>query len=114
MGLLGIMAVGIDGKPLYIPTKKIEFTFCGDTVKNEKGEIVEFSSPPSNWQPWKPVLAGVGDLPIFELLLRSGEEPFHLPAAVIGLDVLSQRRVILEACGDDATERSRRMFVSPK
>lgn len=114
MGLTGIMAVGIDGKPLYIPTKKIEFTFCGDPIENEQGEIVEFAPPPSKWQPWKPVMAGVGDLPIFELLLRTGEGPFHLPAAVIGLDVLSQRRVILEACSDDAIGRSRRMFVSPK
>lgn len=114
LGSPGIMAVGIDNKPLYIPTKKVEFTFCGEPItKNEKGEIVEFTPPPSKWQPWKPVLAGIGDLPIFELLLGSDKEPFHLPAAVIGLDVLSQRRVILEA-SSDTSERHRRMFVSPE
>lgn len=111
-----IMGIGVDGKPLPMPTKKVKFSFCGNATANKKGEIVEFAAPPPQWQPWKPVLVGIGDLPLFELVLGSDKAPFHGPAAVIGMDVLSQRRVILEACRDTnkCTGRSRRMFVSPK
>lgn len=109
-----IMAVGVDNKPLYIPTKKVEFTFCGEAISNEKGVVVGFVPPPPQWKPWKPVLTGIGDLPMFELVLGSDKKPFEGPAVLIGMDVLSQRRVILESCGiDEKTgKRTGRMFVS--
>ena len=47
-----IMAVGIDNKPLYVPTAKVEFTFCGDAIANDDGMIVGFASPPAGWKPW--------------------------------------------------------------
>ena len=109
----GIMAMGMDNNPLRIPTKKVEFTFRGDPqVETEEGRVLEFAPPPSSWKPWQPVMAGIGDLPMFELLLGSDKKAFTLPAAIIGLDVLSQRRVILEA-SPKSKDRKRRMFVSP-
>ena len=110
-----IMAVGIDNKPMYIPTKKIEFTFCGEAIFNEKGDtVVGFVPPPPKWNPWKPVLTGIGDLPMFDLVLGTEKKPFEGPAALIGMDVLSQRRVILESCAIDKKtgKRAGRMFVS--
>jgi hypothetical protein len=113
-----IVAVGIDNKPLYLPTKNVEFTFAGKAITNDNGEIVGFAPPAPEWKPWKPVLTGIGDLPIFELLLGTDKTPFHGPAALIGMDVLSQRRVILESCSSssnsDSGKRTRRMFVSPE
>jgi Aspartyl protease len=111
-----IVAMGIDNKPLYVPTKKIEFTFSGNAITNEKGVIVGFSPPSPGWKRWKPVLAGIGDLPIFELLLGTDNKPYQGPAALIGMDVLSQRRVILESIrsGSDSRKWTGRMFVSPE
>ena len=111
-----IMAAGIDGRPLYIPTKRVEFTFCGDALENKQGELVGFVPPPPEWKPWKPVLVGIGDLPMFDLLLGSSKRSFKGPAALIGMDVLSQRRIILESCQRNAKtgRRSGHMFVSPE
>ena len=111
-----IMAVGIDGKPLYLPTIKLELTFCGNGVVNDKGELLGFASPSAEWKPWDPVLVGIGDLPIFELLLGNKKNPFRGPAGLIGMDILSQRRIILESSRNEdisaSTERRvGRMFV---
>lgn len=114
-----IMASGMDNKPLYLPTKKIQFTFCGDVIENKDHKIIGFESPPETWTPWKPVMAAIGDLPIFELLLGTETNPYKGPAGIIGMDILSQRRVILEAAPPNwnkgkKIQLSRRMFVSPK
>ena len=125
----GIMAVGLDNKPLYIPTKKIQFSYCGypmmSSQSKAKGEeagndkqkndriVVGFEAPPKEWKPWNPVLTGIGDLPLFELVLGTKDKPFDGPAALIGMDILSQRRVILESC-DGKERRQGRMFVSPE
>ena len=122
----GIMAVGIDNKPLYIPTKKIQFSYCGHPMMNSPSKakeeddkqkndniVVGFEAPPKEWKPWKPVLTGIGDLPLFELVLGTKNKPFDGPAALIGMDILSQRRVILESC-DGKERRQGRMFVSPE
>ena len=52
----------------------------------------------------------VADLPVFPELLGDGVTPYLGPAALLGLDVLSQRRIIFEA--DEVRSRRRRLFVS--
>uniref|UniRef100_A0A6S8JSP9 Peptidase A2 domain-containing protein n=1 Tax=Amphora coffeiformis TaxID=265554 RepID=A0A6S8JSP9_9STRA len=106
-----IVAAGMDNTSLKMPTKKIQFSYCGNTIENKDTTIVGFESPPEYWKPWVPVVAGVGDLPVFELLLGSENKPFHGPAAIIGMDVLSQRRLIFEAA-KNPSQRARRIFVS--
>lgn len=54
---------------------------------------------------------GVGDLPIFTQLLGDGRSPYQGPAALIGLDVLSQRRVVIGA-GTGKRGRERQLLVS--
>jgi hypothetical protein len=54
----------------------------------------------------------VADLPVFPELLGDGVTPYLGPAALLGLDVLSQRRVIFEAASDEVRSRRRRLFVS--
>lgn len=108
-----IVAVGIDGKPMELPTIKVPFTFAGNAQKIESGKL-DFETPPSSWKPWKPVAVAVGDLPVFPQLLGDGVRPYQGPAALIGLDVLAQRRVIIESAGSNAnTTRQRRIFVRP-
>lgn len=60
-----------------------------------------------------------GDLPVFSQLLGDGDTrtPFKGPAALIGLDVLAQRRVVLEAIPPALARtvgRKRRLFVAKK
>jgi hypothetical protein len=60
-----------------------------------------------------------GDLPVFSQLLGDGNTrtPFKGPAALIGLDVLAQRRVVLEAIPPALARtvgRRRRLFVAKK
>lgn len=55
--------------------------------------------------------AAVGDLPVFSQLLGDGRTPFTGPAAIVGLDVLSQRRVVIGA-GEGKRGRARQLFVS--
>jgi len=110
-----ILAVGVDGRPMQLPTAKQSLTFAGDAMSDSQGRLISgFEPPPSNWKPWKPVLLAVGDLPVFPELLGDGVRPFDGPAALIGLDVLAQRRVIIESAGQQAAKaRRRRLFVSP-
>jgi len=101
-----IMGIGIDGRPLMLPTSKVQFTYVGDVYKGPSGEV-RFGETASNWKPWDPVTVGIGDLPVFSQLLGDGITPYRGPAVLIGLDVLSQRRVILET----GRGRARRMYV---
>jgi hypothetical protein len=99
-----------DGRPQVVPTAPVQFTFAGAAAK--EGGRYRFEQPPPAWRPWQPVVAAVGDLPVFSMLLGDGSQPFDGPAAVIGLDVLSQRRVVV-AAGAHAAGRARQLFVSP-
>lgn len=108
-----IMAIGIDGRPFQLPTSKKVLTFAGDALQDPStGRPAGFQPPPSNWKPWNPVPVAVGDLPVFSSALGDGVRPFTGPAALIGLDILAQRRVIFEA-GIDNTRR-RRILIDPK
>mmetsp|Transcript_14510 Transcript_14510/g.34791 ORF Transcript_14510/g.34791 Transcript_14510/m.34791 type:complete len:436 (+) Transcript_14510:2-1309(+) len=106
-----ISAVGIDGRPLELPTVNKQLSFAGDLQKDpDTGRPIGFEPPPGNWKPWDSVQLAVGDLPAFESVLGDGRTPYRGPAALIGLDVLAQRRVIFET-GKPGT-RQRRIWVS--
>jgi hypothetical protein len=86
----------------------LQFTFTGNPTRSKAAGLT-FDQPPRGWQAWQPVTAAVGDLPVFSQLLGDGVTPFNGPAALIGLDVLAQRRVVLGATGPG---RARSLFVS--
>jgi hypothetical protein len=94
-----------------LPTTEVQFTFAGAASKEADGRY-RFEAPPAAWKPWQPVLAAVGDLPVFAQLFGDGRTPFSGPAALLGLDVLSQRRVVIGA-GVGAKGRARPLLVSP-
>lgn len=107
-----IMAIGIDGRPFRLPTAKKVLTFTGDTMMDPStGKPIGFQPPTSNWKPWSAVEVAVGDLPVFSSALGDGVRPFTGPAALIGLDILAQRRVIFET-GTGNTRR-RRILIDP-
>lgn len=117
LGSPTIMAVGVDGKPLPLPTREVALTFAGEARQDDKaGGMVHFDSPPEEWTPWDKVRVGIGDLPIFSLALGDPDHPFKGPAAIIGLDILSQRRMIIETCTGTlhCNDRRRRVFVEPR
>lgn len=102
-----VTAMGVDGRPIQMVTAKIPLSFVGNVNKENR----QFEQPPQGWKPWEPVLMGVGDLSVFSDLL--GDErgkPFTGPAALVGLDVLSQRRFVLGTTGPG---RSRTLYVAP-
>ena len=103
-----VSALGIDGRPIMLPTRKTQLSFVGDAREDPSTGVLSFEAPPSNWKQWDPVQLAVGDLPVFRDLLGDGKTPFLGPASLIGLDILSQRRVILETGGT----RQRRLWVS--
>lgn len=103
-----IMGIGVDGQPQTMPTTKTQFTFCGNAYSSQ-GKMA-FSPPPSNWKPWDPITVAIGDLPAFAELLGDGKTPYKGPAVLVGLDILSQRRVIFETGGNG---KARRLFVAP-
>mmetsp|Transcript_22040 Transcript_22040/g.25085 ORF Transcript_22040/g.25085 Transcript_22040/m.25085 type:complete len:415 (+) Transcript_22040:77-1321(+) len=110
---LSISAVGIDGRLLTLPTIKKSFTFVGEMeIDSKTGQPIGFKSPPKTFQPWDAVQIAVGDIPVFSSILGDGIKPYEGPAALIGLDVLGQRRIILEASSKGG--RRRRVFVSRK
>ena len=110
---LAVTAVGVDGRLLTLPMVNQVLTFAGEAeLDKNTGKPVGFASPPPQWKDWSPVQLAVGDLPAFSTLLGDGRTPYQGPAALIGLDVLAQRRVVLEA-GRDRTRR-RRVMVSPR
>mmetsp|Transcript_23183 Transcript_23183/g.54980 ORF Transcript_23183/g.54980 Transcript_23183/m.54980 type:complete len:504 (+) Transcript_23183:201-1712(+) len=107
-----VAALGIDGRPLTLPTTKTRLDFVGNAVMDSStGRPTGFEPPPKNWKAWDPVQLAVGDIPVFSEILGDGRTPYQGPAALIGLDILSQRRVILEA-GTGRT-RVRKVAVSP-
>ena len=109
-GAPAIQAIGIDGRPMLLPTRNVQLTFAGNAQKDSSGARLVFEDPPKSWKPWDPVQLAVGDLPVFRDLLGDGTKPYEGPASLIGLDILAQRRVILETGGT----RQRRLWVSPK
>ena len=76
---------------------------CGRSLLTKLVFLCSFKS-------WNRVTVAVGDLPVFSDLLGDGKNPYNVPTVLIGLDVLSQRRVILESGEGSA----RRIFVAPK
>jgi hypothetical protein len=107
-----VVAVGVDGRPVQLPTFTQTLSFTGNAITDGQGRIVGFEPPPRQWKAWKPVSLAVGDLPVFPELLGDGRTPYTGPAGLIGLDVIAQRRVIVES-GGNAKTRQRRIFVSP-
>ena len=105
-----VAAMGIDGRPLQLPTLSQRLTFTGDVLRDQQtGRPIGFAPPPSNWKLWDETRLAIGDLPAFETVLGDGKTAYRGPAALIGLDVLAQRRVIIET-GAFGT-RQRRVFV---
>ena len=86
-----VMAVGVDNKPIPMPMKHVTLTFLGGAPQDEDSKV-QFEQPPPEWKPWNKVKVGVGDLPVCSLALGDKDHPFKGPAAIIGLDVLSQRK----------------------
>eukprot|EP00980_Cylindrotheca_fusiformis_P018120 scaffold5827_cov97-Cylindrotheca_fusiformis.AAC.4 len=108
-----VSAIGVDGRPLLLPAVKKQLTFTGDAIIDPKTRAPSgFESPPPQWKPWNDVMLTVGDIPAFSTILGDGRTPYQGPAALIGLDVLAQRRVILEA--GKGNSRQRRVYVAPK
>ena len=104
-----VATIGVDGKPVLLPTAAVQFSFAGAARKAGDGRL-SFDAPPPGWAPWAPVQAAVGDLPVFSQLLGDPGVPYTGPAALIGLDVLSQRRVVVGA-GAGQRSRARQLYV---
>jgi hypothetical protein len=105
-----IQAVGVDGRLLKLPLIRQQITFAGNAKLDRSGRPAGFEPAPADFKPWQPVDLGVGDIPAFASILGDGVHPFNGPAALIGLDILSQRRVIFEA--GSPKSRMRRVYVS--
>jgi hypothetical protein len=107
-----IAALGIDGRPLTLPTVEKQLSYAGNPIIDpDSRRTVGFESPPANWKPWDPVQLAVGDIPVFSNILGDGLTPYEGPAALIGLDILSQRRVVLEA--GTSGSRRRKVAIAP-
>lgn len=106
-----VQGIGIDGKPILMPTASVQFSFTGNAVKDPTSGAIRFQEPPENFKPWDDITVAVGDLPVFSDLLGDGKNPYNVPTVLIGLDILSQRRLLLESSG--AGGRARRIFVAP-
>ena len=105
-----VTAVGVDGRPLQLPLMRQQISFTGDTVVDpQTGKPSGFEEPPKEWKDWDPVNVAVGDIPAFSSILGDGITPFQGPAMLIGLDILAQRRFILETGKDN--DRRRRLLV---
>lgn len=103
-----IQGIGVDGKTIQLPVSpKQAFTFVGDP-RFDQGRIVGFQESPVDWTPWEPVNVAVGDLPAFSNVLGDGITPYRGPAVLIGLDVLSQRRIVLKG----SETRRRQIFIT--
>lgn len=102
-----VTGMGVDGKPILLPTYNIQLGYCGNPIKTSSPTTMSFESPSSDFQPWNPISIAIGDLPVFTNLLGDGRTPYRGPAGIIGLDILSQRRVILET----GVGRERKIYV---
>lgn len=107
---LSIYAVGVDGRPLQMPLIQSPFFTYAGSAQYTNGRLVGFDAPPIEWQPWEPVPVAVGDLPVFSSVIGNGREPYAGPAVLMGLDILSQRRWIMEA---SSSGRDRVLYMSP-
>mmetsp|Transcript_4399 Transcript_4399/g.9518 ORF Transcript_4399/g.9518 Transcript_4399/m.9518 type:complete len:435 (-) Transcript_4399:203-1507(-) len=108
-----VSALGIDGGVLTLPTIQKQLTYVGNPILGESGgPPVGFESPPADWKPWNTVQLAVGDIPAFGNILGDGVHPYRGPAALIGLDILAQRRVVLEA--GPANSRRRKVAIAPE
>ena len=108
-----IAALGVDGRPLTLPTVKKQLSYAGNPIVDQKsGRPVGFESPSADWKPWNAVQLAVGDIPVFSSILGDGVTPYEGPAALIGLDILAQRRLVLEA--GSSNSRRRKVAISPK
>lgn len=106
--LPAIQGIGVDGKTIELPiSPKQAFSFVGEP-RLAQGRIVGFQEPPVDWKPWEPIHVAVGDLPAFSNVLGDGVTPYRGPAVLIGLDVLSQRRIILQG----SETRHRQIFIT--
>ena len=101
-----VTGMGVDGRPIVMPTANVRLSYVGNPVQDNTQRLA-FEAPPSTWKPWDGVLLAVGDLPIFSNLLGDGKSPYQGPAGIIGLDILSQRRVVLET----SNGRQRKIYV---
>lgn len=101
-----VAGLGVDGKPQLMPTTNIGLSYCG-YPKKDSTSTMAFEAAPKDWKPWDRISVAVGDLPVFSQLLGDGRTPYRGPAGIIGLDILSQRRLILET----SNSRRRRIFV---
>ena len=101
-----VAGMGVDGRSIAMPTANVRLSYVGNPVQ-DKTQRLAFEAPPSSWKPWDGVLLAVGDLPIFSNLLGDGKFPYQGPAGIIGLDILSQRRLILET----SSGRQRKIYV---
>ena len=104
-----ILGLGIDMKPINLSTTNLSFTFVGESYRDSNSGQLLFQNPPSNWKPWNEVTVAVGDLPVFSQLLGNGVKSYNGPAVLLGLDILSQRRIILET----GRGRKRNLYISP-
>ena len=105
-----VTGMGVDGKPILLPTYNIQLGYCGNPIKTSSPTTMSFESPSSDFQPWDPISIAIGDLPVFTNLLGDGRTPYRGPAGIIGLDILSQRRVILET----GLGRERKIYVGSR
>lgn len=103
-----VTGLGVDGRPQLLPTSSVQLSYCGNAKKGGETTMA-FEAPPSDWKPWNSIQIAIGDLPVFSQLLGDGRTPYRGPAGIIGLDILSQRRVILET--DSISTRKRRLYV---
>jgi hypothetical protein len=93
-----------------MPTASVKFTFAGNAYKGSSPNDLRFEEPPSNFKPWDSVSLAIGDLPVFKDLLGDGKSEYTMPTVLVGLDILAQRRIILES----GKGRTRRIFVAPQ
>jgi hypothetical protein len=105
-----VAGVGVDGRPQLLPTTNIGLSFCGNAIQSKDKLNMSFEAPPGDWKAWNAVPMAIGDLPVFSQLLGDGSSAYTGPAGIIGLDILSQRRVILET----GVGRERRIYVGNK
>jgi len=85
-----------------LPTTDVQLSYVG--LQKTKSS---FTAPPSDFMPWDKIQVAVGDLPVFSQLLGDGRTPYKGPAGIVGLDILTQRRLILET----SSTRQRRIYV---
>jgi len=107
----GVSVLGVDGKPFTLGTTQLGLDFAGEPFKRPGGAGLGFAPPPPGWVAWDPVDAGVGDMPVFGQLLGDGKgSAFRGPAALLGLDIWAQRRVVFEAANGQS--RRRRLYIA--